>query len=571
MKWNVKRAAAATLGLMMAFQTAPAVSVQAAQAPEWNTEVLSVSQIGGYESGQFNVDGGVMEIVAYNRNTGRAYAVNGQSGTLASISLKDLQGDGTFEKLEGTDIDVKGLVEAADSSFAYGDMTSVAVSPDQTTLAAALQAEDYRDPGRVALFSCNSDGSLTLKGLAVTGVQPDMVTFANNTTVLTADEGEPREGYGNGTTDPKGSVTIVNTDSLISRTVGFDAFDGSAQRTALTEEGVVLKKNTAPSVDLEPEYIAVSGQKAYITLQEANAIAVLDLVSAAYDGIYSAGFEDYSTVPVDLDKEDGAYAPAVYDSLRGIRMPDGIAAYTSGGRTWLVTANEGDGREWGDEELGTDYLNEDERSFEDGEDTSPTGAITADNSGLTGKVVFFDSSDYDGLDETKDYLFGGRSFTIYEVTADGIREAYTSGSAFEALTAAALPEYYNCSNDNSVVDDRSGKKGPEPESVTVGAVGGRIYAFVALERTGGVMIYDVTDPENAGFVSYINSRDFTSTVDGSQVYEDGELDKWVTGGDVAPEGLAFVDGSASPTGNPLLLAACEVSGTVAVYELNAAD
>ena len=121
------------------------------------------------------------------------------------------------------------------------------------------------------------------------------------------------------------------------------------------------------------------------------------------------------------------------------------------------------------------------------------------------------------------------------------------------------------------MDDRSGKKGPEPESVTVGAAGGRIYAFVALERTGGVMIYDVTNPENAGFVSYVNSRDFTSTVDGSQVYEDGELDKWVTGGDVAPEGLAFVDGSASPTGNPLLLAACEVSGTVAVYELNTAD
>ena len=569
MKWNGKRVAAAALGLMMAFQAAPAVSVQAAKAPEWNTEILSVSQIGGYESGQFNVDGGVMEIVAYNRNTGRAYAINGQSGALASISLKDLE-SGAFEKLEGTDIDVKGLVEAADSGFAYGDMTSVAVSPDQTTLAAALQAEDYRDPGRVALFSCNADGSLTLKGLAVTGVQPDMVTFANNTTVLTADEGEPRDGYGNGIMDPKGSVTIINTDSLISRTVGFDAFDGSEQRTALAEAGVVLKKNTAPSVDLEPEYIAVSGQKAYITLQEANAIAVLDLVAAAYDGIFSAGFEDYSTVPVDLDKKDDAYAPKTYKSLKGIRMPDGIAAYTSGGRTLLVTANEGDGREWGDEDLGTDYLNEDERNFEDGEDTSPTGAITAENSGLNGKVVFFDSSDYDGLDQNTDYVFGGRSFTVYEAAADGIHQIYTSGGEFEALTAAAVPEYYNCSNDNSVLDDRSGKKGPEAESVTTGVVGESIYAFVALERTGGVMIYDVTVPEKAGFVNYINSRDFASAVDGSQVYEDGELDKWVTGGDVAPEGLAFVDASASPTGNPLLLAACEVSGTVAVYELNAA-
>ncbi len=91
-----------------------------------------------------------------------------------------------------------------------------------------------------------------------------------------------------------------------------------------------------------------------------------------------------------------------------------------------------------------------------------------------------------------------------------------------------------------MVDDRSGKKGPEAESVTVGTVDGRTYAFVALERTGGVMVYDVTEPASAQYVNYINTRDFASIVEGSEEYEDGELDKWVTGGDVAPEGLLFL-------------------------------
>ena len=79
-----------------------------------------------------------------------------------------------------------------------------------------------------------------------------------------------------------------------------------------------------------------------------------------------------------------------------------------------------------------------------------------------------------------------------------------------------LPDYYNCSNDNAVLDDRSGKKGPEPESVTLGTVDGRTYAFVALERTGGIMVYDVTDPASTAFINYINTRDFASTVQGSE-------------------------------------------------------
>ena len=179
-----------------------------------------------------------------------------------------------------------------------------------------------------------------------------------------------------------------------------------------------------------------------------------------------------------------------------IRMPDGIATYHINGVDYIVTANEGDSREWGE------YLNEDERNFGKGE-TSPTGKITAENSGLTGKVVFFDSSDYDGLDSEFDYLFGGRSFTVFKADEQGLTEIYTSGNEFEAKTAGYELEHFNCSNDNNDIDDRSGKKGVEAENVTIGNVGEKIYAFIGLERIGGVMMYDVTNPEKISYANYI--------------------------------------------------------------------
>ena len=571
MKHKAKRAASLALGLGLALQLGTAASAQGVPTGgyENGTAALNLTQIARYSAGQYNVDGGVMEIVAYNQATEWAYAINGQSGKLAAIPLAGLTAGAHVEELTGTEIDVKALVEAEDSTFQYGDMTSVAISPDSTTLAAALQAQGSNDAGRVALFTCEEDGTLTLEALVETGAQPDMVTFAGDGVVLTADEGEPREGYGENIADPKGSVTVVDVEAQESTVVDFSAFD--SQRDQLAEDGIVLKKGSAPSVDLEPEYIAVSGGKAYVTLQENNAIAVLDIESQAFEGVYSAGFEDHSTTAIDLDKKDDAYDPQTYESLLGIRMPDGIAAFTVEGTTYLVTANEGDAREWGDEDQGTFYLSEDERDFGEEGVTSPTGAITAENSGLEGKVVFFKTEDFDGLDPEKDYVFGGRSFTVFQATENGLEEVFTSGDDFEALTAQYVPEYFNASNDNAVLDDRSGKKGPEAESVTVGTVDGKTYAFVALERTGGVMAYDVTDPEAITFVNYVNTRDFGTTVEGSEEYEDGELDKWVTGGDVAPEGLLFLDAASSPNGEPMLLAACEVSGTVAVYQLGSED
>ena len=501
-----------------------------------DTAALKAELAGRCNSGAMSPDGGSLEIVQYNAKNGFAYAVSGVKGKLIAVDLNaSLSGD-KAAALNGTEYDIRSLVRT--DNFTYGDMTSV--SPDGGTLAAAIQAEDYTAGGIVAVFTCGADGSLTLSSTVPVGVQPDMVTFTpDGRHILTADEGEPRLGYSDpNAVDPKGSVTVIEAATLAAKTVDFTAFDSADARQTLVAEGIVLKKDTLPSVDLEPEYIACDNDTAYITCQEANAIAVLDIAKGEFTGVYSVGFEDYSQVPIDLGNNDKTYAPHTYDDLKGIRMPDAVSLYRVNGTTYLITANEGDSRAW-PVGLETD-VNEAKGK------KSPTGKIKTSN-----KVTWFDASQYDGLESGVDYLFGGRSFSVLRVTESGLEEVYDSGSDFEAITAKHFPDNFNCSNDNIVLEDRSGKKGPEPEGTAVGTVNGRTYAFIALERVGGVMIYDVTDPAKATFVNYINSREFAADIQG----------------DVSPEGLCFVPAAASRTGKPLLLAACEVSGTLAVYEL----
>ena len=483
---------------------------------------------GRYNSGAMNGDGGSLEIVAYNPENGFAYAVSGVKGKLIAVDLNGNTDGDKVKELTGTEYDVKSLV----SGFSYGDMTSVAVSPDGKMLAVAIQAENYADKGVAALFSCAKDGSLTLISTVEVGVQPDTITFADNNTILTADEGEPRLGV-NGI-DPKGSVSIVKIgqdNALTVNTVYFDSFDQN--RDELTAKGVLIQKNTQPSTDFEPEYIAVSGDTAYISLQEANAIAVLNIASDEFTGVYPLGFQDYGTTKVDLQKND-AIEFKNYPNVYGIKMPDGISVTEIGGKTYLLTANEGDSRaDWAG--LDNEYENV----------TSPTGNVT-----LGEKVVWFNGNMWDGLDGEKAYVFGGRSFSIYEATDNGLVLVYDSGSDFEKITADTLANYFNTSNDKTSADNRSGKKGPEPESVVTGVIGDKTFAFVALERIGGIMVYDITDPANAKFANYINSREFDEVIKG----------------DVSPEGLCFVSASDSKTGKATLLAACEVSGTLAVYE-----
>lgn len=103
------------------------------------------------------------------------------------------------------------------------------------------------------------------------------------------------------------------------------------------------------------------------------------------------------------------------------------------------------------------------------------------------------------------------------------------------------------------IRSRSAKKGPEPEAVTVGTVGNRTYAFIGLERIGGIMAYDITDPSDVTFDNYINSRDFSGDIKD----------------DVSPEGLCFISLNSRSSSVPLLLSSNEVSGTVSVMTLTA--
>lgn len=500
-----------------------------------STSSLKSELIARYNAGAYSADGGSAEISVYNSANGFIYSVNGVKGTLDCVDINDVKNNETVGTLTGVELSAAELAEGIDAEFTYGDITSVAVSSDKSKLAMALQDEHYAKTGRVLLFSCAADGSLNYIGMAKTGVQPDMVCFnADDTLILTADEGEPRMGANEA--DPKGSVTIINTSDMSSETVDFTAFDN--KRNSLIAKGIVIQKDTDPSVDFEPEYIAISENRAYISLQEANAIAVLDINAKKFIDIYSVGFEDYSRISVDLDKSDETYQPATYENIKGIRMPDGISVCTINGETYLLTANEGDSRAW--------PVSSEEFVNEIKSDTSPVNGIK-----MKKKVTWFDANQYDGLEAGMDYVFGARSFTIFKLTDTGMTEVFDSKSDFEAITAEVLPDYFNCSNEVIDVEDRSGKKGPEPESVIVGTVGKRTYAFIALERIGGVMMYDITEPENTVFENYINSRDFSADIKN----------------DVSPEGLYFITADESPVKKPLLVVSNEVSGTISVIEL----
>ena len=494
-----------------------------------------VRELSSYSVGSANADGGVAEIVTYNKGDKVFYVV---SGVTQSIDLVKINSDGST-KLQKR-LEIEKVLEGQDIST--GDMTSVSYSDEKNLLAVAVQNSDYDKNGHIVIL--DKEGNFV--DSYECGVQPDMVTFTNDGRyILSADEGEPRKGYDKGAVDPKGSVTIVDVENKKTKKVEFNI-----NRDEALNNGVLLKKDSNPADDLEPEYITISddNKTAYVSLQENNAIASIDIENAKINYVKGLGFIDHTLPGNEIDairgKDANAKIDIKSDDFLGTPMPDGIVFVSKGGKDYILTANEGDAREWGD------YENTASKKF--------------DKKNADKKTEYLDPEKTDGLVEGRTHLLGGRSFSIYD--ASSLRRIYNSGSDFEKITARIFPDFFNTNNDEDKgpdeLDARSNKKGPEAENVAVLNIKDKTYAIVGLERISGIMIYDITDPVNPVYKDYFNNRIFIKSVDKN---EKVGLEKR---GNIGPEGLCTIEAKDSPTGKPLVLVANEVSGTVQVIEFD---
>ena len=498
---------------------------------------FTLKPLGTFETGVF--DESAAEIVAAYQS--RLFVVNAQAGSVSVLDASDPAAMTQLFAVAGT-----------------GVANSVAVRDDGLGVI-AFEAPVKTDPGTLVFFDANADEPVILGSVTV-GALPDMVALsADGTTAVVANEGEPADDFA---TDPEGSVAVVALPATVAspaqsdvRIADFHAFEGDNLPAGVRVFGPTPEADYPVSRNLEPEYVTIDGATAYVSVQEANAIATVDLATATVTAITPLGFKDHALDANALDPsdKDGAFTQRTYENLFGVYMPDGIASYQANGTTYLVTANEGDAREWGDyaepsrvKDLADDGYGPVCENF-----ASLTGNAELGRLNVTRELGFnADAGCYDEL-----YAFGGRSFSIF--TTDGTL-VFDSGAAFEQITFDALGAFVNSNHTEANAEGRSDDKGPEPESVAVGAIDGRTYAFVGLERVGGVVVYDITTPTDATFVTYVNNRDFAA---------DAEADL-SSAGDLGAEGVTFIPADASPTGEPMLAVANEVSGTTTLFAID---
>lgn len=526
--------------------------------PEWTSaqrtknasrtgqDQLNITHKGRYTSGA-DFDKGGTEIVKYNPKNGYAYSVNGDKEALDIIDVKHPGKDGAINLVK--------RIYLQDNGIEAGDLTSVTVHPSGDYVAVSAPAVDKTKPGHVVFYGSNGD---YINNVTV-GSLPDMVTFSKDGKyLLVANEGEPSDDY---TVNPPGSVSVIDV------TGGPANVTANNVRTAMFtkehQEGIrALGPNAEDAyLNIEPEYIAVDSQSkyAYVTLQEVSAIAKVDIAKGQIVQVKGLPYKDHSLAQnaMDVSDEDGKSELRRMPVL-GLLQPDGIDTYDYNGETYLLIANEGDSQDYEgySEEKRVKKLKDDiqlDARYYQGytqaelDDMVKNGLFDDEQLGRLKVTTSHAFKDADGKYNAL-VSYGGRSFSI--LRASDLEMIYDSGSDIEQRVLDLLPERFNAnyeSADDIKVDDRSDDKGPEAENVVVGKVGSHSYAFVGLERVGGIMIYDITNPNEPYFVKYL--------------YDPNNKD-------ISPEGITFESAEDSPNGKPMLIASFELSGTTSAWELD---
>lgn len=471
------------------------------------------------EVGQIDLGNGegAAEISAYDKENKQLFVINNDDqASNNKLDVLDIQ--------DPTNIKLKTSV---DLSTYGGGANSVAVSNGK--LAVAVQANTKTDNGVILVWK-TSDLKATPTKITV-GALPDMVTFSpNGKWILVANEGEPNDDY---TTDPEGTISIIDSETNAVSTASFTSFN--AKEADLEKKGFrVFGPNASLAQDVEPEYIAVSSDSktAYVTLQENNGVAVVDIATAKVSEIVPLGFKDYTKLGNEIDpsdKDSGVFPRlGVSFKMYGVYQPDAIAIFNVDEKDYLITANEGDSREY---EGTPGYVGEkrvedvtlDATAFPDASDVQKE-----ENFGRL--KMMLDLGDTDGDDDYDAiYSYGARSFSVWSSAGSLV---FDSGNELDQQAIAS----------GVYTDKRSDDKSIEPEGVTTGKINDKTYAFIGLERVNAVAMYDVTTPTAPSFVKMIKTG-------------------------VGPEGLVFIPASESPNDKSLLIVSCEVDGTVRMYQV----
>jgi hypothetical protein len=480
------------------------------------------------------------EIPAFDPLSKRAFASSG-----VGIQVIDLTNPGSPTLITTIAPAALGVV-----GLTSNDVSSVTVRKggggNPSVLAAAIINAPKTANGHVVFLNAATGALL---GSAEVGSVPDHIAFSpDGTRLLVCNEGELDGTAAVISADTiQGTVSILdvtNVASPVVTTADFTSYDAPATITSLKASGVRIFAGGKPSTDFEPEYLAISpdGTKAMVTLQEANAVATLDIATATFTAVVPLGEKDFSTGRHDFSDRDaaggatGIVNPTTGSPVFGLYMPDAIASYQVGGQTYYITANEGDDR--------NDFLNPDETTtvsnagYDLDNTVFPNESALKMNGGL-GRLAVSNASglrgdtDNDG-DIDRVLSFGGRSFSI--LNSAGVK-VFDSGDMIEMIVASQFLAQFD--------DGRSDNKGPEPEGVTVAKIGTRTFAFVGLERSGLVLAFDVTNPLAPTFATGIRRS-----------------------GDANPEGLVVVPATDSPNGKTLLLVSNEGSNTLSIFQIN---